>query len=101
LEATIAVVVTELIGVANGLIALHSRHVDPATATMALAPVSQDTILNTSARTGGLNGTNIRQFILGVDPTGSTTRSATPSPASSCSPGWLWPTCRDAGSDFN
>ncbi|MDQ1495847.1 MAG: hypothetical protein QOG69_2330, partial [Actinomycetota bacterium] len=73
MEAAIAlaVAVTTLIGVAIGLAALRSRGVSLAIATLALALVLQETILNNSARTGGLNGTNIRRFsIFGLDLTG-------------------------------
>ncbi|MEA3019243.1 MAG: hypothetical protein QOI47_767, partial [Actinomycetota bacterium] len=73
MEAAIAlaVAVTVLIGVAIGLAALRSRGVSLAIATLALALVLQETILNNSAHTGGLNGTNIGRFSLfGLDLTG-------------------------------
>ncbi|MCU1460887.1 MAG: amino acid/amide transporter rane protein 2, family / amino acid/amide transporter, partial [Acidimicrobiales bacterium] len=73
MEAAIGfgVIITVVVGVGIGMTALRSRGVSLAIATLALALVLQDTILNNSARTGGLNGTNIGRFsILGIDLTG-------------------------------
>jgi sulfate-transporting ATPase len=73
MEAAIGfgVITAVVVGVGIGMTALRSRGVSLAIATLALALVLQDTILNNSARTGGLNGTNIRRFsIFGLDLTG-------------------------------
>jgi sulfate-transporting ATPase len=73
MEAAIGfgVITAVVVGVGIGMTALRSRGVSLAIATLALALVLQDTILHNSARTGGLNGTNIRRFsIFGLDLTG-------------------------------
>jgi sulfate-transporting ATPase len=73
MEAAIGfgVITTVVVGIGIGMTALRSRGVSLAIATLALALVLQDTILHNSARTGGLNGTNIRRFsIFGLDLTG-------------------------------
>lgn len=67
----LGVTTTVVIGVGVGLVALRSRGVSLAIASLALALVLQETILNNSARTGGLKGTNIGRFsILGIDLSG-------------------------------
>src|SRR5258708_17374351 len=64
----LGVITAVVVGVGIGMTALRSRGVSLAIATLALALVLQDTILNNSARTGGLNGTNIGRFsIFGLD----------------------------------
>ncbi|MDQ1425873.1 MAG: hypothetical protein QOD72_3371 [Acidimicrobiaceae bacterium] len=73
MEAAIGlgVITTVVVGVGIGMAALRSRGVSLAISTLALALVLQETILNNSARTGGLNGTNIGRFsIFGLDLSG-------------------------------
>lgn len=65
------VVATALLATLVGLTSLRSRGTGLAIATLALALALEATILTNSARTGGLNGTNIGRFeVLGVDLTG-------------------------------